>query len=105
MIAFLSAFFPTVAAWLISLIGRKTAVFTVSITAFLTATSAFLILINSLVQSILNSLVLPLWIEQGIGLFLPYSFTFDLSVMIGAYSARWVYDTVLAKISLINTAT
>lgn len=105
MIAFFSTFFSTLAAWLISLIGRKATIFTVSLVAYVSATGVFLVAIQSLVSGILNAQILPGWISSSIGMFLPYSFTFDLSAMIGAFAFRWAYDIVIAKVSLINSAT
>ena len=72
MIAFFSTFFSTLAAWLISLIGRKATIFTVSLLAYVSATGVFLVAIQSLVSGILNAQVLPGWISSSIGMFLPY---------------------------------
>ena len=105
MIAFISSFFVTIAAWLIAILGRKVTIFTISLLAFAAATTAFLIAIQSLVSSILNAQYLPDWIATSIGLFMPYTFSFNLSAIIGAFAFRWAYDIVIAKISLINSAT
>lgn len=104
MISFFSAFFSTIGAWVISTLGRKTIIVSLSISAYVTATAAFLVCINLLVGSVLSFAITPTWITAGVGMFLPYSFTANLSVIVGALACRFAYDILIDKIKLIGNA-
>jgi len=104
LITLLVAGIPAVIASLIAFMARKLGTVTVTIAAFILMTAVFIACINSLLTSVLSLLIIPPWISNGVGMFIPGDFAAVLASVVSSKICRSAYDLAMLKIKTIAAA-
>lgn len=104
LIAVLLNGIPAIIAAIVSFITRKVGTAAGSITLFILMTGAFVACINSIMQSVLAVISLPLWVSNGVGMFMPANWAACISAVVSSKICRVAYDMALLKIKLVNNA-
>jgi hypothetical protein len=84
--------------------GRKLTVISASVAAFVVLTGALVVTIQALLSALLTVAVMPAWIVQGVGMFMPSNFALVLGSIVSAKAVRAAYDIAISKVHLINSA-
>lgn len=89
-------------AWLASSITRKAVVVFSVIVAFVAVVAAFLACMKILVAAITAMLVMPVWLESWVGMFIPSNYAGVISLIFSAKTCRAAYELAKEKIKLIG---
>ena len=103
--SFFSWLMPTITAWFVGFMGRKMIVATTTVATFVLISAAFIVCIKQILDSLMLLAVLPPWLIQGVGMFIPGDFFVCLGAILSSYSCRWAYDKAIDKVRMINGAT
>jgi len=104
ILAALNWIMPTISTFAVTFFTRKVTVIAITIPAFISFTVLFLVCIETAISSVLALAIMPTWLTQGVGMFLPDDFAVVLSGLISSNACRWAYDKAIDKIRMINGA-
>lgn len=92
---------PAIISGMLAFITRKTMVAAASIASFVLLLGVFVACINTILQSILSLTVVPTWISNAMGLFIPFNFGLVLSAIISSKICGAAYRLAMVKIKAI----
>lgn len=104
LITLLASGIPAIIAAIISFVTRKVGTAAGSIASFALLTIAFVSCINLIFQAVMGALTIPEWAANGIGMFIPSTFSLSVGAIWSAKTCRAMYDMARFKIKLINSA-
>jgi len=103
----LANFFVSLAGSILGYFGqaltKKTLFATAAVAAFVSLTTAFVLVVKALLVGIVY--VLPPWAASVAGLILPSNFSVCISALISARIARWIYDYHVQTLKLVSYIT
>ena len=100
----ISTFFVSIFAQFAVIFGRKFTVGTASVLAFIATTIAALACLNSLVQLMLNLIVMPSWLATGLAFFIPSNYLTVFSLVLSGKICKRAYGLAMTKIDLLTKA-
>ncbi len=83
---------------------RKIAVVTTTIAGYILLAAAFIVCIKQMILVVMALAVLPPWVTNGVGVFIPFNFSLVLSNILAAKSCRLAFEMAREKIKLLNNA-
>jgi len=104
LLAFLFQGIPLIAASLFAQFSRKYSVAVTALIVFASLTAIFVACINALLQVCIGLIVLPGWLGNAIGMFVPGNFAAVLGAMVSANICRNAYRFSVDKVKLITYA-
>jgi hypothetical protein len=104
LITVLTSGIPAIIAAVLTFITRKVGVAAGSIASFVIITAGLILCINAILQSVIAMIVIPAWIANSIGLFIPIDFAACLAAIVSSKICRAAYDMAKFKIVAINSA-
>lgn len=104
LITVLTSGIPAIIAAILSFVARKAGTAAGSIAAFVVITSGMIVCINVILDSVMSFTILPMWIANSVGLFIPINWAACLSAIISSKVCRVAYDMAKIKIDYINNA-
>ena len=97
-------FIPGLFAYFLSIFGRKFAVGTASVLAFITVLIVFVASINTIIGYVSSLIVIPVVISRFISWIVPTNFVQVTSAMLSAKVCKSAFMVVLDKIKIMNSA-
>jgi len=88
----------------LALFGRKYAVGTASVLAYLATTAAMIVCLKSILLSIVALITIPSWIYSAIAMFIPSNAVGIMSGILSAKICKEAYFVATNKIKLLNNA-
>ncbi|HVL77379.1 MAG TPA: DUF5455 family protein [Noviherbaspirillum sp.] len=104
LISMLATGIPAVIGGLIAFLGRKAGVAAASIASFVIITMGLILCLNAILQALLAMLVIPAWLANSIGLFIPINWSACLAAIVSSKICRAAYEMAKFKIVAINNA-
>jgi len=100
----LGSAFTNLFVYFLAIFGRKFAVSTASVLAFITATIALIFCMKTILFGITAAIVIPAWIYSAIAWFIPSNFISVVSAILSGKICKEAYNMVTTKIDLITKA-
>lgn len=91
-------------AYFLAIFGRKYAVATAAVLAFIATTITFIICLKSILAAVIASLVMPAWLVYAIGLFVPSNAISVFSSILSGRICAAAYEIMKYKIDLVAKA-
>jgi hypothetical protein len=104
ILTMLGAGIPAIIASILTFLTRKVGTATATIISFGFITAGMILCINVILQTVLSLIVMPPWISNAVGMFIPIDFTAVLSSIVSSRICRMAYDMAKFKIVSINAA-
>jgi hypothetical protein len=104
LITLLTSGIPAIVAAIVSFIVRKVGTAAGAIALYIAVTAAFIACINSILQSVLAILSMPVWVSNAIGMFMPADFAAVMAAVVSSRICRAAYDMAVMKNKIINDA-
>jgi hypothetical protein len=95
---------PAVISAILAFIARKLGTAAGSIAAFVIITTGMILCLNAILQTVLAMMVVPSWLANSVGLFIPVDFAACLSAIVSSKICRAAYEMAKFKITAINNA-
>jgi len=90
---------------IIALLGRKATTVAATLGTFVLLLTAFIACINTIFATVISLMIVPAWVSNSIGMFIPGDFTAVLSAIMSSRLCRAGYDLAMEKVRAINSAT
>jgi len=104
LIAFFVSTIPALFAAFFSFYSRKYTTAVAGLFALAAMLAIFISCINLILQTVLNVLVMPLWISTAVGMFIPGNFAVVLSAIVSGKICRAAFDYGQKKTDLVVKA-
>ena len=101
LFTFFTSFASNLFVYFLAMFGRKFAVSTATVLAFIAATIAFIFCLKTILLGVTSALVIPAWIYSAIAWFIPSNFIAVVSAILSGKICKEGYNMVTTKIDLI----
>jgi len=102
LLILVGSFFTSLAGFAAASITRKAVVVFSVITAFVAVTAAFLVCIKIIVTGLIALLVMPVWIQSWVGMFIPSNYAGVISLIMSAKTCKAAYNLAVEKVKMIG---
>ncbi len=97
----IGGFFASLFSQFVVFAGRKLAVSTAAVIAFIACTVAFIVSLKAILASLTSAIIIPAWIMTSILWFIPSNFVTVVSAILSAKIAKEIYRLISTKIDLV----